>query len=275
MPKETSIELPLLRVIADAGGELPLHEAIRRVERFFPDLTEEDKQKRYQVSGHPVWSLRVRWARQSLVSKGYLYREPKGTWRITPEGQTYLEEKWTSWQPRYSGYEVDETLGERGARRPGRRTLGTARPQDGITSSESASPERRHERLKSMLTEIGTIMGFHAEQEFREAPYVYDVVWKEFVGSLPSRVFEVQDRGNLIQALAKLQHAKDVWRSAVFLVVTGERDRRRLEQLVAPLLAGTFHRLARSLTVLLPEQIEELHSALVRHRELVQKLLPQ
>lgn len=44
---------------------------------------------------------------------------------------------------------------------------------------------------------------------------------------------------------------------------------------MTPLLTGTFHRLARSLTVLLPEQIEELHSALVRHRELMQKLLPQ
>lgn len=88
-------------------------------------------------------------------------------------------------------------------------------------------------------------------------------------------MFEVQGRGNLIEALAKLQHARDVWRSGLFLVVTGGRDRRRLEQLVAPLLSGTFHRLARSLTVLLPEQVEECHAALTRHRDLLQKLLPQ
>lgn len=40
MPKETSIELPLLRVVADAGGSLNLHDAIRQVEPFFPDLTD-------------------------------------------------------------------------------------------------------------------------------------------------------------------------------------------------------------------------------------------
>ena len=46
IPIGESVQLPLLRVIADAGGELPMKEAVKRVERFFPELTEEDKRRR-------------------------------------------------------------------------------------------------------------------------------------------------------------------------------------------------------------------------------------
>ena len=36
LPIEESTQLPLLRVIADAGGELTLQEAVIRVAAFFP-----------------------------------------------------------------------------------------------------------------------------------------------------------------------------------------------------------------------------------------------
>ncbi len=39
IPIEESIQLPLLRAIADAGGELPLKEAVSRVAALFPELT--------------------------------------------------------------------------------------------------------------------------------------------------------------------------------------------------------------------------------------------
>lgn len=42
----------------------------------------------------------------NLVHQGLLHREPRGLWRITPEGRTYLEKRWPSWEPRYS----DEVL---------------------------------------------------------------------------------------------------------------------------------------------------------------------
>jgi hypothetical protein len=133
---------------------------------------------------------------------------------------------------------------------------------------------RLHERLKQQLIEIGVNLAKESQTEYREPPHIYDVVWKEFEGApRASHVFEVQDKGNLIEALAKLQHARDIWGASLFLVVTGERDRRRVEEHVYPLLSGTFHRLAHYLTVLSPEQIDDLHRALADNQELLEKFL--
>jgi len=165
IPMSASIQLPLLRVIADAGGELRLQDALARVEAFFPELTEEDKQ-RLQSSGKDfTFRNRVRWARMALVQQGYLYREPKGLWRITPQGRSHLEEHWPSWQPRYS-------TGEAG--RAAREVSATGKPRgQGEPDHHAPAPE------------IPTLRPHGC-------------------------VFEVQDRGNLIEALAKLQHAKDM-----------------------------------------------------------------
>jgi len=137
--------------------------------------------------------------------------------------------------------------------------------------TEGVAPEPRlHRVLQDKLSEIGSLLGKHAQTEYREIPHIYDVVWKESE-RLPraSHVFEVQDRGNLIGALAKLQHARDVWGAKLFLLVTGEGDRRRVEQHVYPLLNGTFHGLSPHLTVLSPEQVNELHGVLSRHSEVL------
>jgi len=64
-----------------------------------------------------------------------------------------------------------------------------------------------------------------------------------------------------------------IWGSRLFLLVLGERDRRRIDQLVAPLLAGTFHRLARDLVLLTAQQVEELYEPLNRNRGLLRRLL--
>lgn len=265
MPTIDSIGLPLLRVIADAGGELPVREAIRRVMAFFPDLTEEDMQRRQSSGRARVIENRIQWKRLQHVHDGYLYREPLGLWRITPQGRAYLEEHWPGWRPRYS---VDSGT-ERGPIRP------TNGAEQGDTQPPPvATVQRPHERFKELLLQTGHILGYHTESEFREGPYVYDVVWKTFPQAPRAGcVFEVQDRGNLIEALAKLQHAKDAWGSRLFLVVVGERDRQRIDQLVAPLLAGTFHRLARDLVVLTPQQVEDVYEALNRIRDLLRRLL--
>lgn len=277
IPARESIYLPLLRVIEDAGGELRPQEVIARLERFFPALTREDKEERHARTGERIWPNTVRWARKDLVQWGYLDGSIRGMWRITPLGRQHLLENWANWRPRYS------TGRERTA--PASSATPEDQPQRSSTSSATpqvnerqtrATPSRLHEQLKHMLYEIGEIMGYDCHMEFRESLHVYDVVWKDVpTAPRPSRVFEVQDRGHLSDALVKLQHAKDVWGSSLFLVVTGERDRRRVDQLLGPLLSGTFHRLARGLTVLQPEDVEELHRTLGRHRDLVRKLLPE
>jgi hypothetical protein len=137
-------------------------------------------------------------------------------------------------------------------------------------------PETLHEHLKALLCDVGSILGYHPEKELREGLHRYDVVWRNFPGApLPSRVFEVQDRGSLEGALVKLQHAKDIWRSLLFLVVTGEGDRKKVDQYVRPWLVGTFHQLSGALVVLSPDQLEDLYESLNRHRDLLRKLLAE
>lgn len=272
IPMEESIRLPLLRVIVDAGGELTLHEAVTRVEAFFSQLTEQDKQLRLPSGKGFLFTNRVQWTRQRLVELGYLYREPKGLWRITPQGKTFLEENWSSWQPRYS-------KGERDTGKKHRQSEGLVLEEEQRQDTELA-PQipvlSHHEHVKELLRQVGDILGYYPESEFRESPYIYDIVWKTFPQApRPSFVFEVQDKGNLIEALAKLQHAKDTWGSRLFLTVTGDRDRKRIDKLVAPLLTGTFHRLARDLVLLSPEQIEKLYEPLNQNRDLIRKLLQE
>ena len=278
LPKRRNLYLPLLKVLEEAGGQLPTQEAIARVERWFPALADEDKMRRYEQSAERVWPNLVRWARDDLVKRGYLDNSQPGIWRVTPSGREYLLQNWPTWQPAYSSPERDQQLGL--PRRPAERRQ--TREDDSTTTgasdqgrAEARSSSRLHEQLKQMVHEIGTTMGYHCQMEFREALYVYDVVWKDLpTATRASRVFEVQDKGNLSDALLKLQHARDIWGSQLFLIVTGERDRRRIEQLLGPLLSGTFHRLARALTILQPADVEELHGTLTKHRDVIRKLLP-
>jgi hypothetical protein len=272
IPIEESVQLPLLRVIVDARGELPLKEAIRRIADFFPQLTEEDKRRRLPSGYGFLFANRVQWCRQRLVELGHLYREPRGVWRITPQGRAFLEDNWSSWQPRYSA-------GERGEGRA-QREFAHLEVREGQGKGEQPAPEmpplRPHEHLKELLRQVGDILGYYPETEVHESPYVFDVVWRTFPqAQRPSFVFEVQDRGNLIEALAKLQHAKDTWGSRLFLTITGDRDRKRIEKLVAPLLTGTFHRLARDLVLLYPEQLERLYEPLNQNRDLIRRLLQE
>lgn len=273
IPMEESIRLPLLRVIADAGGELILQDAVTKVAAFFPQLTEQDKQLRLPSGKGLLFTNRVQWTRQRLVELGHLYREPRGLWRITPQGKKFLEDNWSSWQPRYSTLESDKRT-EYG--HPESLEGEEERRQDTIVPAPPIPVLRPHEHLKELLRQVGDILGYYPETEFHEPPYIYDVVWKAFQQApRPGFVFEVQDKGNLIEALAKLQHAKDTWGSRLFLTVTGERDRKRIEKLVVPLLTGTFHRLARDLVLLSPEQIERLYEPLNQNRDLIRKLIQE
>lgn len=107
IPTYKNIELPLLRVIVDAGGELRVDEAVKRVEAYFPALAEEDKRKRRNDGRTLVWRNTVRYARWQLVKKGYLYHGPRGACRITPEGRAHLDQHWPTWQPHYSPTDDD------------------------------------------------------------------------------------------------------------------------------------------------------------------------
>jgi len=117
-------------------------------------------------------------------------------------------------------------------------------------------------------------LGKQTRTEYSGPPYVYDVVWKEIEALPPSHVFEIQDKGNVNGALSKLQHARDVWgRPELFLVITGERDRAKVDLLLKPHWQGAFHRISRQTLVLTPEEIEDIHRVFSSHRETIRRFV--
>lgn len=143
-----------------------------------------------------------------------------------------------------------------------------------LPSPPPTEVESTHESLKRKIKEIGLIIGKYAKEEYPAAPYIYDVVWKEVEGlPRPCHVFEVQDKGAVDGALAKLQHARDIWKPKLFLVVTGEKDRKKVAILLRPFLDGTFHGISRDTIVLTPEVIDEIYEGLNKNREIVKEFL--
>jgi hypothetical protein len=134
--------------------------------------------------------------------------------------------------------------------------------------------ESLHKRLQNKIEEIGIILGKYAKVEYPAPPYIYDVVWKEVKGlPRPCHVFEIQDRGAVDSALAKLQHARDIWRPKLFLVVTGEKDRKKVEILLRPYLEGTFHGISKDTTVITDEVVNKIYTGLDENRELIKQFL--
>jgi hypothetical protein len=146
-----------------------------------------------------------------------------------------------------------------------------------VTEPTSAPPigeESVHRTLKRKIKEIGFIVGRFAKEEYPAQPYIYDVVWKEVEGlPRPCHVFEVQDKGAVDGALAKLQHARDIWKPKLFLVVTGEKDRKKVDSLLKPFLDGTFHGISKDTIVLTAETVDDIYKGLTAHKEVIKDLL--
>lgn len=86
IPSVKDIELPLLQEIQKAGGEARPSDLYDPVARQFPQLTQADREVRYQRTGEPIWQNRVRFARNTLVVKGAIDNSVYGKWKITQKG---------------------------------------------------------------------------------------------------------------------------------------------------------------------------------------------
>jgi len=90
IPLEKDIELPLLREIEDAGGEARPSDLYDRVARHFPQLTQADREARYERTGQLIWPNRVQFARNDLLKNGEVDASTRGIWRITDRGRARL-----------------------------------------------------------------------------------------------------------------------------------------------------------------------------------------
>ncbi|MBC7795621.1 MAG: hypothetical protein H7Z37_01970 [Pyrinomonadaceae bacterium] len=130
--------------------------------------------------------------------------------------------------------------------------------------------EITHREAQNMLIEIAQTLGFEAQMEFD----FYDVVWRTSAKSQRlSHVFEVQHRGNIDSAFAKLKKAHDAQRSKVFLVLSSERDTNRALRSISDEKNGAFHELSEVLTILSFAQIRQIHKSLTSIKDFLPVLL--
>jgi len=86
LPDYGAIELPLLREILAAGGEIRPRDVFPRMRQHFPGVPDADFEAKLSTGGN-AWTNRIQFARERLVKKGDLYREPYGVWRLTSQGE--------------------------------------------------------------------------------------------------------------------------------------------------------------------------------------------
>ena len=146
----------------------------------------------------------------------------------------------------------------------GRRKIEAENHEFEITKSEIE--ELSHTKIQTMLVEIGNALNYHAQTEFE----YYDVVWREKETSQRlSHVFELQSKGNIDSAFAKLKRAYDAQRSKPFLVLSTERDSRRAAQS----LEREFIELQQVITILSFPEINRIYQNLHSISGILPKLL--
>lgn len=91
-PRQVEIEVPLLEVLLELGGEGRPRDIYALVAKRFPQLTPEEQEER--LENYPStrkWSNLVQWVRQRLVDVDQIDGSQRGTWKITTTGRARLQ----------------------------------------------------------------------------------------------------------------------------------------------------------------------------------------
>ncbi len=229
LPVSSLIEMPILQELSATGGSDDVRYLYERLIDYFPQINASETAEIKNGTSRN-WRKSVQKAGKSLDENNLLKRV-NGLWTITGKGKEAAQA---------------ETLG--------------------FTLIKSDSVQLSHVSVQKFLIEIGNSLGFFAEMEFE----YYDVVWRESVKSQRiSHVFEVQSKGNLDSAFAKLKRAYQSQRSKPFLVLTSERDLNRARKS----LAREFQDIETVLEILTFTQIKQIHQNLKPIGEILKKLL--
>lgn len=229
LPFSSSIEMPILQELVATGGADDVRFLYERLIAYFPQLSEREIA---EIKGgtNVSWRKAVQKAGKFLDENGCLKRR-QGFWTITEKGKESAEA---------------ETL-----------EFILAKPETAPTT---------HVDIQKALMEIGSSLGFFAEMEYE----FYDVIWRESEKSPRlSHIFEVQSKGNIDSAFAKLKRAYQSQRTKPFLIVSSERDLNRARQS----LAREFQDIESAVTILTFPQIKSVHQNLRNIAEIIRELL--
>lgn len=186
-PIAFALETPILQELVAVGGAEDVRFLYERLINYFPQLSENEI-RQIRAGNSASWRKLVQRAAKELDDKRLLKRE-RGSWTITERGS-------------------DQVIAE----------------SQGFIISQAAEKELSHNEIQQLLVEIAAGLGFYAETEFE----FYDVIWRESEKiSRLSHVFEVQSKGNIDSAFAKLKRAYVTQRSKIYLIISTERDLNR------------------------------------------------
>ncbi|MDT5060323.1 MAG: hypothetical protein QOH63_782 [Acidobacteriota bacterium] len=232
-PGVARIELPILQELVATGGDEDVRFLYNRLAGYFPQL--DDTEVRALTNGHLTqWRRLVQRAGRVLADKRQIERR-RGRWTITTTGRKRATDEGQSFSLMDS--------------------LEAARPR-----------ELTHGDIQQMLLDIGRVLGYHAQTEFD----YYDVVWRASESSPRlSHVFEVQHKGNIDAAMAKLKRAYEAQRSKPYLIVASERDTNRANKNMSQARTGAFHEIGRATVIMSFEQLNRLHRALTSVEDLL------
>lgn len=232
-PKYYEITNPILQELNAVGGTENVRFLYEKLLPYFPQLAEEEI---FQIKkgANKKWRAVVQEAAKSLDSENFITRN-QGIWQITEKGKEEVAAALEDFQP----VRIEQK-------------------------------ELNHREIQQMLIEIGESLNYYAQMEYE----YYDVIWRISANSPRiSHVFEVQSKGNIDSAFAKLKRAHEAQRSKPFLILSSERDLRRALREISFETSGAFHELSDVLTILSFEQIRKTHQSILTTGEILLKFL--
>lgn len=218
LPLSTNVETPILQELSAVGGTDDVRFLYERLIPYFPTLSDAEISA-IKSGEQKYWKKLVQRAGR-VLDENHLIRRDRGIWSLTEKGRNSV-----------------------------------AQETEGFIFHQNPDESLSHKQIQEMLSEIGEILGYTAETEFQ----FFDVVWRETAyNQRLSHVFEVQSKGNIDSAFAKLKRAYAAQRSKIFLILDSERDANRVQKS----LAQEFHELENVLNVLSFVEVRKIHENL-------------
>lgn len=229
LPLTSSIEMPILQELAATGGTDDVRFLYERLIGYFPQINESEISD-IKNEQNKSWRKAVQKAGRNLDEQNLIKRN-RGLWTITAKGKESAQAETSS-----------------------------------FTLTVPPAEQTSHLDIQELLVEIGMFLGYCAEMEFE----YYDVVWREKPNSLRiSHIFEVQSKGNIDSAFAKLKRAYQSQRTKPFLVLSSEKDLNRARKS----LVREFQDIESAVTILTFVQVTQIHRNLKSISEILPKFL--
>ena len=227
LPFSKLIEMPILQELSAIGGTDDVRFIYTRLISYFPSLSDAEVFS-IQNDENTSWKKAVQKAGKSLSDEKLILRD-RGIWQLTQSGREKVLSEVSDFQIKTENLEL-----------------------------------LSHQTVQQIIIEIGEVLGYFAQSEFE----FFDVIWRETETSKRiSHVFEVQSKGNIDSAFAKLKRAYEAQRSKPFLIIASERDTNRARKS----LENEFRELSNVITILGFAEIRKTHKNLKE----IETILPQ